>query len=128
MSTRNDSNIKLIHKVVFEEVARQLAPAHQPDVLAGELAELLHEAFRGFVDKGDPAAFAGRLGMGENVTLHFRVAESATAHLGGDVVGLATHERRINGGEERAHRIVLGHEEKVDRSIWASDVAVKADS
>src|SRR6266446_2354533 len=125
---RNDSNVKLIHKVVFEEVPRQFAPAHQPGVFSGALAELLHETLRGFVDKGDTTALAGRLGMRENVILHFRVAESATAHLEGDVVRFAPHDGGINSGEERAHRIVLGHEEKINRSIGAGNVAVNADA
>src|SRR5713101_8559315 len=125
---RDDSNIKLIHKVVFEEVARKFASAHMPDVLSGALAEFLDEIFRGLVDKGDAAALAGRLGMGENVVLHLRVAKSATAHLEGDVVRFAPHDGGINSGEERAHRIVLGHEQEIDRSIGAGDVAVKADA
>src|SRR6266849_7432922 len=125
---RNDSNVKLIHKVVFEEVSRQFAPAHQPDVFSGALAELLQETLRGFVDEGDTTALAGRLGMRENVILHFRVAESATAHLEGDVVRFAPHDGGINSGEERAHRIVLGHEEKINRSIGAGNVTVNADA
>src|SRR6202521_1138171 len=99
-----------------------------PDVFSGALAELLDETLQRFVDEGDAAALAGRLGMRENVTLHFRVAESDASHSQGHLVGLAPHECRINGGEERAHRIVLGHEEKIDRSIGAGDVAVEADA
>src|SRR6266849_3784829 len=125
---RNDSNVKLIHKVVFEEVPRQFAPAHQPGVFSGALAELLQETLRGFVDESDTTALAGRLGMRENVILHFRVAESATAHLEGDVVRFAPHDGGINSGEERAHRIVLGHEEKINRSIGAGNVTVNADA
>src|SRR5712692_2010811 len=66
--------------------------------------------------------------MGEDVALHFRVAEPASAHPEGHVVSRATHNRGVDGGEKRAHRIVLGHEEKIDRSIGAGDVAVKADA
>ncbi len=124
----NDSNIKLVDYVVFEEVASEFAAAHQPDVFSRPLAELLDETFWGLVDKGDAVAFAGRLRMRENVALHFRAAESACTHFESIVVGLAPHDGSINGGEKRAHRIVLGHEEKIDRAIGAGDVAVEADA
>jgi hypothetical protein len=67
----NDADIKLVDEVVFEEGAGEFAAAHEPDVFAGAFAELLEETFRRFVDEGDAAAFAGRLGMRENVVLHF---------------------------------------------------------
>src|SRR5260370_13730753 len=65
--------------------------------------------------------------MREDEGLHFRVAETAT-HFESIVVGFATHDHRVDGGEERAHGIVLGHEEKIDRAIGAGDVAVEADA
>src|ERR1700756_1459609 len=66
--------------------------------------------------------------MRENVALHFRAAESAAAHFEGIFVSFAPHDGGINGGERRAHGIILGHEEKVDRAIGAGGVAVEADA
>src|SRR5260370_36924987 len=124
----NDSNIKLVDYVVFEEVASEFAAPHQPDVFSRPLAELLNETSWGLVDKGDAVAFAGRLRMRENVALHFRAAESASTHFESIVVGLGPQYGSINGGEKRAHRIVLGHEEKIERAIGAGDVPVDADA
>src|SRR6266567_3019064 len=123
----NDSDIKLVDHVIFEEVAGEFAAAHQPDVFPGTLAEMVEESSRRFVDEGDAAALAGRLGMGEDVALCFRVAESASL-FESIVVGFTPHDHGIDGGEERAHRIVLRHEEKIDRSIGAGDVAIEADA
>src|SRR6266699_6340369 len=61
----NDSDVKLVDQVVFEEVAGKFTAAHQPDIFSGTLAKLLDESFRGLVDEGDAAALAGWLGMGE---------------------------------------------------------------
>jgi hypothetical protein len=124
----DDADIKFVDHIVFEEVAGEFAAAHQPDVLSRAFAEILHETFWGFVDEGDPGALAGRLGLREDVALHFCVAEAASAHLESIIVGLATHDHRVDGGEERAHGIVLGHEEKIDRAIRAGNVAVEADA
>src|SRR5712664_1839532 len=109
---RNDSDIKLVDEVFFEEVAGEFTAAHQPDVFSGALAEFLEETFWGFVDEGDAATLAGRLGMGEDVAFHFRVADPASAHLGGHVVGLAPHDGGIDGGEEWPNEISLGNKEK----------------
>src|SRR6266568_951382 len=123
----NDSDIKLVDQVVFEEVTGEFAAAHQPDIFPGTLAKVLDESFRGLIDEGDAAALAGRLRMGEDVALCFRVAECAS-HFESIVVGFTPHDHGIDGGEKRAHRIVLGHEEKIDRSIGAGDVAIEADA
>jgi len=64
----------------------------------------------------------------ENVHSHLRLGERATAHLESHLIGLPAHDRFVNRGEKRAHRIVLGHEEKIDRSIGTGDVAVEADA
>ena len=92
---RNYADIELVDQVVFEEVAGELAAAHQPDVFSGALAKLIEETLQGFIDEGAAAALAGRLGMGEDLALHFRVAESSSAHLEGQVVGLAPHDGGI---------------------------------
>jgi hypothetical protein len=65
----NNSDIKFVDYVVFEEVTGEFAPAHQPDIFSRVLAEFLEEAFGGFVDEGDAAAFARRLRMGKDVAL-----------------------------------------------------------
>src|SRR6266850_2458689 len=110
----NDADIELIDEVLFEEVAHELAAAHQPDVFSGALAQLLDESFRSFIDESYAAALAGPLGMGENVGPQTRVVVGTSAHFESDIVRLAAHERGINGGEKWTHRIVLGHEEKID--------------
>src|SRR6266404_2275591 len=110
----NDADIELVDEVVFEEVACEFAAAHQPDVFSRTLAQLLDESFWGFVDEGYAGACTGRLGMRENVGLQTRVVVGASAHLESDIVRLAAHESSINGGEKRTHRIILGHEEKID--------------
>src|SRR6266850_988845 len=125
---RNDADIEFVDEVVFEEVAHEFAAAHQPDVFSGALAQLLDESFRGFVDEGYAGACAGRLGMGENVGLETRVVVGTSAHFESDIVRLAAHDRGINGGEKWTHRIVLGHEEKIDRTIGAGDVTVETDA
>src|SRR6266436_191826 len=123
----NDAHIELVDNVVLEEVASEFSAAHQPDIFSRLLPEFLDETSGGFIDERDAAALAGRLGMGEHVALSLRVAETAT-HFESIVVGFATHDHRVDGGEERAHGIVLGHEEKIDRAIGAGDVAVEADA
>ncbi len=124
----NDANIKFVDYVVFQEVAGQFAAAHQPNVLSGTFAKFLEERSWGFVNEGDVAALAGRLGMGEDVALHFGIAEAASAHFEGGIIGFAPHDHRVDSGEERAHRIVLGHEEEIDCAIGAGDVTVKANA
>src|SRR3989442_15036921 len=41
---RNDAQVEFIHQVCFEEVAGQLAAAHEPDVFARAFAELTDES------------------------------------------------------------------------------------
>src|ERR1700682_261861 len=124
----NDSDIKFVDEVIFEEVAGELAAAHQPDVSSGALAERFNESLRGFVDEGDAAAFSWGLRVRENVHSHLRLGERAAAHLESHLIGLPAHDRFVNRGEERAHGIVLWHEDKIDCAIGTGDVAVEADA
>jgi len=84
-----------------------------------------HRAGR-FVCEDDVVAFAGRLCFGKDVIFH-GAAERA-AHFQAVVVSLAAKDTRVDGFEEGAHRIVLGHEEKIDGAVRAGDVAVEADA
>src|SRR6266702_5131106 len=67
----NHSDVTFVDQGFFKKIAREFAAAHQPDILAGALAELLDEIFWERVDESDATAFAGLLGMREDVALHF---------------------------------------------------------
>src|SRR5690348_5049157 len=119
--------MEFVDEIVDEEGAGDFAAAHQPDVFAFSLAQAGDDLL-GRVRREDEAiAIAGGQCAGHDVVLDLAAVESA-AHYLGDVVGLAAEDGGVNGLEERGHRVVLGHEEEVDRTVGTRDVAVEADT
>src|SRR5256885_9967821 len=95
-------------------------------MFAGLLADRGDHRAGRFVCEDDVVAFAGRLRFGKDIIFH-GAAERA-AHFQTIVVSLAAKDTRVDGFEEGAHRIVFGHEKKIDGAVRAGDVAVEADA
>src|SRR6266576_5457522 len=66
--------------------------------------------------------------MGEHVHRHVEAWERAAAHLETSLQSLASHDGGIDGGEEISHRVILGHEEEVNRAVATSNMPVQADA
>src|SRR5258706_15702279 len=73
--------------------------------------------------------FDGWFGTREHVVRHRRTTEGGlSTHLECDIESLPAHNGGVNRGEERSHRIVFRHEQKVDGAIESSDVAINANA
>src|SRR5437899_2822653 len=66
--------------------------------------------------------------MGEHVHRHVEPWERAAAHLETSLQSLASYDGGIDGGEEISHRVILGHEEEVNRAVATSNMPVQADA
>jgi len=81
------------------------------------------------IGEDDASSLAGRQGARQGEENHRITAEgTTTTHFEAGFVGFATHDGGINGGEELAHRMVLGHQEEVHGIAQAGNVPVKADA
>jgi hypothetical protein len=113
-----------VDQIGLQEVAGELAAAHEPNILAGMFADLRDEAGGGVLREDVAGAFAGREGARENIHLG-GWREVAATHFAGDVVGFASEDVGVNGGEERGHGKIFGHEQEVEGAVGAGDVAVE---
>src|SRR5438876_6535757 len=66
--------------------------------------------------------------MGEHGHRHAEAWERAAAHLETSLQSLASQDGGIDGGEEISHRVILGHEEEVNRAVATSNMPVQADA
>ena len=83
----------------------------------------------GFVDEHDAANLLGRFGMREDEVSCLRAGKGAgAAHFQAVIQGLAAHNCCVDRGEERGHRVVLGHEEEVDGAVRTGNVTIQADA
>jgi hypothetical protein len=127
-----NSDKHFVHQVLFEETARQFAPASQINVLPRSPLELLHEGRERPAHHFESVAFARLPSPRDNVVGHARrVGDlAALAHLHPRCRGLAAHDGGIDFGEEvRHHRFpFLVDDQKIDSAIPPRNIAVYADS
>src|SRR5262249_6812449 len=123
---RNHADIEFIDQVRLQEVANELAAAHQPDVLARTFSYFTNQSRWRPVGERHTVAVARPQLPGKNIRSRLRTKRAA--HFLGDIVGLSSHKSGVNAGEEVCHRIVFGHEQKIDVPVATSDVAVQADT
>src|SRR5439155_4524938 len=124
---RDDSQVQLIHQIRLQEVSRELAAAHEPDVFSLPLSDLPDDSGGRLIDEDDAVVLAWRFGARKDVIRHGWIAELATTELESDIESLAAHHRGIDRGVKSGHRETLGHDEIVDSAVRTSNVAVKRD-
>jgi len=95
-------------------------------MFAGALANFGNDGAGRIVRDQDAIAHAGRKRFRKDEVLD--AAAERASHFQSIVVGFAAEDGSVDGFEEGAHRIVFGHEEKIDGAVGAGDVAVETDA
>src|SRR5262249_31790379 len=111
-----------------EECTGNFSAAHEPDVLPGVHADLVHQRGRGFPGEDQAFALARRQRARHDIALEVAAEAAPSAHGFRDVIGFAPHDGGVDGGEKVGHGVVLGHEEEIDCAVGTGDVAVKTDA
>src|SRR5215475_164413 len=126
---RNDAQIEFINQIELEKVADELTTAHEPDVFAGLTANGLDDFFRRISGEDDAVALTSRKRAREDVGGEaVGVDLFASGHFEADFIGFASHQSRVDGLEESAHGVVLGHEQEVDGTVGAGDIAIEGNA
>ena len=122
-----DVEADLVDQAGLEERVRELAAAHQADVLARLIFQAPDEIAGVAGDDGDVAMGFRRKRLRENVGLHARVGRFALAVAKSHFVGSSAHEDGVDrfpvGGHDRGG--FVAPEQPIDGIIFASEEVVE---